>query len=145
MAETYIRGKPAGNQTAGDSEYVLSINRDGSINSASVAGGAANWVDGTTGASPLTDTTSTSIIAAQGAGIRTYLTDITITNGHATVDTRVQILDGVTVRREVFCKAAGGGAAMTVMLRGSANAAWSAKAVTTGSSIDVNLSGFTGA
>lgn len=108
-------------------------------------GPTANWVDGTTGASPLTDTTSTSVIAAQGAGIRTYLTSITITNGHATVDTRVQILDGTTVRFEMFAKAAGGGCAAVVQLRGTANTIWNAKAVTTGSSIDVSLSGYTGA
>lgn len=109
--------------------------------------GAATPVDGTTGASPLTDTTSTAIIAAAAAGVRTYLTEITITNGHATVDTRVQILDGSTVRREIFCKASGGGAVVTfpTPLRGTAATAWNAKAVTTGSSIDVNMSGYQGA
>jgi hypothetical protein len=104
-----------------------------------------NVVSGTTGASPLTDTTSTPIIAAGGSGVRRTITSIVITNGHATVDTRVQILDGSTVKFEMFAKAAGGGCAINHRLVGSPNAAWNAKCVTTGSSVDVNLSGYQGA
>lgn len=102
------------------------------------------YASGTTGATPLTDTTSTPIIAAAGAGIRTVIRSLSITNGHATVDTLVQILDGAVVKYVVFCKAAGGGVAVPVYLVGSANTAWNAKAVTTGSSISVSLSGFSG-
>jgi hypothetical protein len=104
----------------------------------------AAGTSGTTGASPLTDTTTTAIIAAGGAGIRTIITSLVITNGHATQDTRVQILDGSTVKFVAFCKAAGGGVAIPVSLSGSANTAWNAKCVTTGASVDVSMSGYSG-
>lgn len=106
--------------------------------------GYGAYVSGTTGATPLTDTTSTALIAAQGSGIKTILRSVVITNGHASVDTLVQILDGSTVKFVVFAKAAGGGASVPVYLVGTANTAWNAKAVTTGSSISVSISGYLG-
>jgi hypothetical protein len=45
---------------------------------------------------PMTATTSTQLIAAPGAGLRNYVTQITVSNAHATVGTDVAIQDGVS-------------------------------------------------
>src|SRR5207237_3720237 len=42
----------------------------------------------------MTGTTSTSLIAAPAAGLRNYITQITVSNSHATVGTDVIIQDG---------------------------------------------------
>jgi hypothetical protein len=139
LAGVVRQDTPASNGADGDVSW-LKVDTLGRLYTAPMLG--AQIVSGTTGATPLTDTTSTSIIAAGGAGVITYLTGISITNGHATVDTRVQILDGSTVKFEMFAKAAGGGGVFPVLLRGTANTIWNAKCVTTGSSVDVNLNGY---
>lgn len=51
-----------------------------------------NIVSGVTSA--MTGTTSTSVIAAPAAGLRNYITQITVGNSHATVGTFVNIQDG---------------------------------------------------
>jgi hypothetical protein len=106
-------------------------------------GGPADAVSGQTTA--MTGTTDTSLIAAQGAGVRTYIDALTITNNHATVATDVAIKDGTTEKWRARVAA---GVSHTVTfrtpLRGSANAAWQAANVTTGSSVIVSASGFKG-
>lgn len=103
-----------------------------------------NFTMGTTAA--ITDTTSTSTIAAQGAGIRTYITQITVSNSHATVGTFVKILDGATIVWEAYCAAAGGGATATfpVPLRCTANTAVNTQPVTTGANVIATVSGYKG-
>lgn len=100
-------------------------------------------VSGVTAA--ITGTTDTSVIAAQGSGVRTYITSIVITNSHATTDTLVEIKDGTTVVFRAFAKAAGGGVAIAfpTPLRGTANTAWNAANVTNSSNTYVSLAGFT--
>lgn len=44
--------------------------------------------------SDLTNTTPTSLLAAPGAGLRTYITQLFVSNMHASVSTRVDITDG---------------------------------------------------
>jgi hypothetical protein len=101
-----------------------------------------NFVDGVTAA--ITGTSDTAIIAAQGAGIRTYLTQITVTNSHATVGTVVEIKDNTTVRYRGYAAPAGGGFTITLPtpLKGTANTAWNAANITTGSNTYVSASGY---
>lgn len=51
-----------------------------------------NFVSGVTAS--MTGTTSTSLIASPGAGLRNYITSITVSNAHASVGTDVNIQDG---------------------------------------------------
>ncbi len=108
-----------------------------SVPSASVNGSTA-------GSAPLTDTTSTPIIAAQGTGVRMYVTAIVITNGHPSVGTRVEIRTAATRLFTVYAAPAGGGVAIALPkpLRGGANEAINAVCITTGASVDVSLSGY---
>lgn len=100
-------------------------------------------VQGDTG--NITNTSDTSTIAAQGAGVRTYITHISVSNSHATVGTWVNIKDGTTTMYTIYAKEDGGGATITLPtpLRGTANTAWNAANETTGSNTRVNLVGFT--
>ena len=71
-----------------------------------------------------TDGTSTQCIAAAGAGVRTYLTTIVLTNTSST-DSYVEIKDGATARLTVPLPANGGAIVnLPVPLRGTANTAW---------------------
>jgi hypothetical protein len=96
-------------------------------------------------ASDITDTTSTSIIAAQGASVRTYLTNVIITNSDATVGTDVIVLDGAT--RRLVCTAAanngGCSVALPFALRGTANTAWNCQPVTTSAQVNCTFVGYT--
>lgn len=53
--------------------------------------------DGVRGRATNTDGTSTECIAAQGAGIKTYLTDVTLCNSDASNDITVDIKDGASI------------------------------------------------
>jgi len=103
-----------------------------------------NFVMGTTAA--ITDTTSTSTIAAQGAGVRTYITSILVTNSHATVGTFVKILDGSTIIWEGYAAAVGGGFSQSfpVPLRCTANTAVNTQCVTTGANVIASIAGYKG-
>jgi hypothetical protein len=103
-----------------------------------------NFIRGTTGA--ITDTTSTELIAAQAAGVRSYITSITVTNSHATVGTFVKILDGSTIIWEGYAAAGGGGFSISlpVPLRGSTATAVNAQPVTTGANVIVSVAGYKG-
>lgn len=108
-----------------------------------------NLVSGGTVGTPLTNTTSTSMIASAGAGRRNYITAITVTNAHATVGTVVQIRDGSggTILWEGYAAPVGGGVAISfpTPLRGSAATAVHGVCVTTGSSTSISVSGYTSA
>ncbi len=98
------------------------------------------------GASALiTDTSDTAVIAAQGAGVRTYVTTIVVANSDATVGTLVAIKDGTTIKMYVPAAPAYGGAIITLPkpLRGSANTAWNAACLTTSAEVRVSMVGFT--
>lgn len=103
-----------------------------------------NLVQGVTAA--ITGTTDTSVIAAAGAGIRNYVTALTVTNSHATVGTVVELKDGTTVIHRAYAAPAGGGFTITfpTPLKGTANTAINAANVTTGSNTYVSASGFKG-
>lgn len=97
----------------------------------------------------ITNTTGVTAKAAAGAGVRNYITHVSVINGHATVDTDVQIRDGAsgTVLWRGFAKAAGGGVSESFdpPLRGTANTLVEVANGTTGSATYFNMQGFTAA
>lgn len=99
-----------------------------------------NFVSGVL-AADVTDTTLTSVIPAQGAILRTYITAVAITNSHASTGTVVKLYNGSTLRWRGYAYP-GAGFMITPLLRGDVNAAWSVQCETTASSIQVSLSGF---
>lgn len=108
-----------------------------------------NFVSGAI-TSAMTGTTTTSLIAAPAAGLRNYITQITVSNSHATVGTDVIIQDGSggTTLYTIPAAAVYGGAALTfpTPLRQptTATAIFCAN-VTTGASTKVSASGYKGA
>lgn len=103
-----------------------------------------NFVAGFT--SDITGTTDTSVIAAQGVGVRIYVTQLVVQNSHATVSTWVNIKDNTTTIYTVYAPAVGGGVSVTlpVPLRLTANVALQAACVTTGANVRVSASGYKG-
>lgn len=107
-----------------------------------------NFVSGAI-TSAMTGTTSTSLIAAPASGLRNYITQITVSNSHATVGTDVVIQDGNggTTLYTIPAAAVYGGAVLTfpVPLRQptTATAIYCAN-VTTGASTKVSASGYKG-
>jgi hypothetical protein len=83
-----------------------------------------NLEDIVTGNASNTDGTSTQVIAASGAGIKTYLTDVTLTNTSAS-NIYVEIKDGSTTKWTVPVSANSGATLhFTTPLPGTANTAW---------------------
>ncbi len=107
-----------------------------------------NFVSGAI-TSAMTGTTSTSLIAAPAAGLRNYITQITVSNAHATVGTDIIIQDGSggTTLYTIPAAAVYGGAVVTfpTPLRQptTATAIYCAN-VTTGASTKVSASGYKG-
>ena len=105
-----------------------------------------NFISGAT--SDITGTSDTQILASSGATLRTYVTQILVTNSHATVGTFVLIKDGAsTTLYSGYAAPAGGGFSCTfpVPLRGTANTILYAACATTGSNVRVSASGYKGA
>lgn len=108
-----------------------------------------NFVSGAI-TSAMTSTTSTSLIAAPASGLRNYITQITVSNSHATVGTDIIIQDGSggTTLYTIPAAAVYGGAVITfpTPLRQptTATALFCAN-VTTGASTKVSASGYKGA
>jgi hypothetical protein len=94
----------------------------------------------------IVNTTGVTAKTAAGAGIRNYITSIQVINGHASVDTDVQIRDGAagTVLWRGFAKSGGGGISCKCdpPIRGTANTLVEIACGTTGSAVYVNLQGF---
>lgn len=109
---------------------------------------AANTVMGSTAKVETTDVTA--VIAAQGEGVKIYLTTIMVTNSDATVGTLVTIQDGADTP-VVLCKgyaaAAGGGfvATFPVPPATTANKALNVVCGTTSAEVYVSAVGFKGA
>lgn len=107
-----------------------------------------NFVSGAI-TSAMTGTTTTSLVAAPASGLRNYITQITVSNAHATVGTDVIIQDGSggTTLYTIPAAAVYGGATLTfpVPLRQptTATAIFCAN-VTTGASTKVSASGYKG-
>lgn len=99
------------------------------------------------GTANFTNTTAADIIAAAGAGVRIAVTSILVTNAHATVSTKVTIRDGTTAKIVGYALAAGGGFNLSAggrpLFITTANTAVTAICGTTGSDVDVSISGYT--
>jgi hypothetical protein len=103
---------------------------------------ASDLVSGTN-ASAITNTTSTEIIPAPGAGQVLSITDILVTNSHASVGTVVQIRSGTTLKWQGYARAEGGFACpLGVEIVCGVNEAINAQCVTTGASVFVSINGF---
>jgi len=105
---------------------------------------SANLLKGVTASIVTTD--STLVIAAQGAGTKIYVTDLTVTCGHASTGTYVKILSAATIIWEGYAAAAGGGFAISFKtpLVCAANEALNAQCVTDASDVIVCAAGYVG-
>lgn len=106
-----------------------------------------NFVSGAT--TDITGTTPTTVIAAPTAGLHLYITQILVTNSHATVGTFVNITEESTgtVLYTGYAAAVGGGYALSfpVPLRvPTAAKALQVTCVTTGSNVRASASGYKG-
>jgi hypothetical protein len=93
----------------------------------------------------VTDTSDDAARAAQGAGVRNYVTGVQVFNGHDTVGTEVVIKSATTVLWRGWAEQTGGGcsARFDPPLMGGENEAINVANITTGSSTYFNLQGFT--
>lgn len=95
----------------------------------------------------MTATTSTSLVAAPGAGLRNYITTIIVSNAHASVGTDVVIQDGSggTTLLTIPAAAVYGGAVVNLpvpLRQPTADTALFCANVTTGASTKVSAVGF---
>ncbi len=89
-----------------------------------------------------TDGTSTAVIAAQ-SGLKTYLTDVTITNTSAAM-VYVEMKDGATTKWTFPVPAAGGVTfSFTSPIKGSTNTAWNFDPSAAASTIYCSAAGYT--
>lgn len=116
--------------------------------SVTTAGGVApaNYVSGVI-TTAMTGTTSTSLLAAPAAGLRNYITQVTVSNAHATVGTDIVIQDGSagTTLYVIPAAALYGGAAVsfpTPLRQPTTATAIYCANVTTGASTKVSISGY---
>lgn len=100
---------------------------------------------------PVADTTPVVIITpiptptgTPVAATRNYITDLTVSNSHASVDTDVELLNGSTIKWVCPAAHAGGGCtkSFATPLRGTVGSSWSCKSVTTGASIRCQVGGY---
>lgn len=117
----------------------LSVSTSGGVSS-------ANYVSGVI-TTAMTGTTSTSLLAAPAAGLRNYITQITVSNAHATVGTDIVIQDGSggTALYVIPAAAVYGGAAIsfpTPLRQPTLATALYCANVTTGASTKVSASGY---
>ena len=92
-----------------------------------------------------TGTSDVAVKAAAGAGLRNYMTWLTVENVHATVDTEFVVKDGSTVIFRGFVKALGVGPLRINFpspLKSSANAALNVANITTASKVYFNCGGY---
>lgn len=107
-----------------------------------------NFVSGAITTS-MTGTTSTSLVAAPGAGLRNYITTIIVSNAHGTVGTDVAIQDGSggTTLMTVPAAAVYGGAVINLpvpLRQPTTNTALFCANVTTGANTKVSAVGYKG-
>lgn len=93
----------------------------------------------------ITDAASTQVAPSAGASTRYYISAITVSNMHATVATRVSILDGATVVWSGPAAANGGGFTITFpqQIRCTAATALNAQCETAGAAVRVSIAGTT--
>lgn len=106
-----------------------------------------NLVSGTTAA--MTGTTSTSLVAAPGSGLRNYITNLTCVNSHATVGTFITIQDGSggTALYTLAAASVFGGSVVSLpapLRQPTTNTALFVADVTTGANVICSASGYKG-
>jgi len=108
-----------------------------------------NFVSGVS--AQIVDTNDAQVIAAQAAGVRTYITSIVVMNDDATVGTIVEIKDGATIKMRIYVGPATATPGqnciqvpLPVPLRGTAATAWNARCATTSAQVYVTMVGYTG-
>lgn len=114
------------------------------------ADSASSW-QATSGVTALATTTSTAMKTAAGAGVRNYLTSLSVVNSSATVSTTVTVLDGATVIWTGYLPALAASQASApvfitfpVALRGTANTAMNIQLGTAGAAVYWASNGYTG-
>jgi len=104
----------------------------------------ASFVNGSASAA---DTSTTSVISAQSAGVKTYLTDVIISNNSSN-NTEVAIKDGSTTKATYPVPANGGVVhSFSSPIVGTAATAWqfaSTVSAGSGNAVTVTMIGFTG-
>ena len=132
------------NVNMADVEALLTLTNI-ALNSGSNQGNAANQVKGTT--ATIVDTTTTDVLAAPGAGLYNYITDILITNSDASVGTWVKLVDETSgaILWRGYAAAGGGGFAQslqTPIKQLVANKKVQVICETTSAEVCVNISGY---
>jgi hypothetical protein len=96
------------------------------------------------GNATLTTTSNTSVIAAPGTNLTTYITSVAGSNTDPDTGVRVDLKDGTTIKMSFFCAASGGGFShqMPVPLQLTANTAFQAASSATVSDVRVTAQGF---
>lgn len=90
------------------------------------------------------DTTDATVKAAAGAGLRNYVTDVTLSNTSATA-TLVNIKDGATIIHQVLVPIGSTiSLSFAIPLKGTANTAVNIAAVTAVTSLIINAQGYIG-
>jgi hypothetical protein len=100
----------------------------------------------TNGKGTFTNSTAADLIAAAGSGVKIVITNVLVTNAHATVGTKVEIRDGTTMKVQGFAAAGGGGFALSPgvpIMISTANTAITGRCATTGADVDIFVSGYT--
>jgi hypothetical protein len=97
----------------------------------------------------ITTTGATDIVAAPGASLFNYITQILVTNAHDTVGTQVDIVDETSgdILYTGYAAPVGGGYAVTLpvpLKQGTANKKIQAICGTTGANVSVSVSGYKG-
>lgn len=108
--------------------------------------GPDNLVSGVS--ADIEDTTEVQLIAAQGEGIKIYITSITVTNNSESVNTVVKFKDGsggtVKFRNNAAMDGGGFSVQLPTPIEFSANTAIFVQCETTGASVQVSISGYKG-
>lgn len=116
------------------------------VSSQDIPAGATWATPYTTGASDITDNSPHTMFAAPGAGIRNWLTFVSVTNNSA-VTTKFYVLDGATVIATGLAYANGRGMVLNwgprALKQPTANTAINIQAVTTGTALQVSANAWT--
>lgn len=120
--------------------YATTVKQDATIDA--IDASAIPLTSIVSGTTANTDGALTSVIAAQGAGVTTYLTDITLTNSSSS-GVLVEVKSGATTMWQAYIPAGGGiTESRSVPLVGGLNEAWGIDAAAATSTIYAVFGGF---
>lgn len=119
--------------TLAKQDSIIAAINNGSLDKTKLVSGVATNTDGA----------NTSVIVAQGSGIITYLTDVTVTNSSAAA-VMAEVKDGSTVKWRFLVPAESGIThSFSSPLKGTANTAWNIDAASATTTIYASFAGFT--